>query len=115
MASAEYEVASRRYDCCHQAIETLASARFRVSGNRALARVLGCGVENLELTAARALAQSPRRAEVLTLMRQALDCPDLTPLTLSACLDVLVVQDHAAARPLARRLLIRMNSADAHA
>jgi hypothetical protein len=69
----------------------------------ALARLLGCGLENIELLAAYSMAKRPA-AEVLPQVRNVLRQPDISALTLSACLSILAKQDVAAAPIVARRL-----------
>ena len=110
-----YLKADRRYFRCYTAIRTIAAARSMRGGNPALAAVFGCDVENLELDAARRLAESNRRAEVQALLREVLARPNLSPLTLTACLQVVCEQEPSAAHALALRLLNKMGTADGNA
>jgi HEAT repeat protein len=80
-------------------------------GTAALLDVLGCGNENLEMRAAYALADRPA-AHVLTGLRRVLKREDLSNLTLSACLHVVLKHDPPAAAALGRRLVTRLASAD---
>lgn len=110
----EYRHLEQIYFKCYQAIDMLAIAKRGVSTARALAEVLGCGDENLEMNVGRALAQRDDGSEVLSLVHQSLKRDDLSPLTLSACLTIVIKQEPAAAHALAQRLLTRMATATTH-
>ena len=110
-----YRRGNQLYNQGYQAIKTIAQVKTGAASARALMAVFGCGVENLELEAAGALDNRTDGPEVMALVRKILADPELSPLTLSACLSVLLRQDPAAARALGQRLLVRMAAADATA
>src|SRR5262249_7161839 len=108
--SAGYQSDDEAYSKAWSAMEMIAPTPGP-RGTAALLDVLGCGNENLEMKAAYALATRPA-AQVLPGLRRVLARDDLSNLTLSACLHLVLKHDPAEAAALGRRLVSRLASAD---
>jgi HEAT repeat protein len=109
LKSEQYRKDDREYTRVWYAIDAIANVPGP-EGSAALAGLLGCGNENLELKAAYALCGRPA-AEVMPLVRPALE-RDPSNLTLTAGLVVTLKLEPEAAPHLARRLVKALASAE---